>query len=82
MDNTTILVKRGVKEKFDELRDFVSKDFNNSDFLNYLIDSHPKMIEFVTHEQQKKLKEEWVKENEVTIKCSFEEFKRQKLKEF
>jgi hypothetical protein len=75
------IMRKEVKEKFDDLKEFVfGSKCNATDFLNWLIDSNVKQLELIQKEKNKRLKEEFIDWIELHPTRSYNDFLSSKLK--
>lgn len=75
----TLSLSKKTKEKLDEFKKYVM-DSNYDTFLNWLIDTHPKMFQFIQEEKNKRLKLEFIEWSELNPTKSWQDFLAEKLK--
>lgn len=77
---TTILVDDTTRDKLKEFKEYVMEDVSMNDFLNWLVNSNPKYMQFIQNERKKKLMEEFIQVNQVNPNISWDDFLKQKVK--
>ena len=78
---TTLAIKPETKKKLEGLKDFVMKNESMNKFLEYLVDTNPKNIEYRNKLKENELKEEFVKKNMINPNISWKDFIKIKKEE-